>query len=329
MAGQHESPFFTVIIPTRNRADDFKIALDSVLNQSLTGVEVIVVNDGSVGEQLRKYKALEQDYSGVCFNDLPHRPNGHGQSYAMNYGAAKAKGKYICFLDDDDYWTDKEHLMRAREALSCGAPVDLYYTNQTAFFSDGSENGAHVWLSYLNERLDTYSSDDTGSYRVDTAFLLTSPGFAHLNCSIFRHKFFEMIGGLDENIRYENDRDVYIRSIDSAESILFNPAYVSRHHIPDQKNSSNMSTIVSANQKRLLQLHIYEKGVLFSKKAIIRDFCMANKGYTLKFIAQDFHSVRNFRLASWYARQALAALPSVKWRLYTGYLVLRSIFTRR
>ena len=319
------SAYFSIIIPTRDRAELFKLALDSVLEQSFEDKEVIVVNDGSTGASLDAYKALEAVYPTVTFLYLPNRPNGHGQSYAMNYGVSHSSGQYIGFLDDDDYWTDPAHLSRAYASLSAQPDVELYYTNQKAFFSDGSENTNHVWLDYLDDQLAGKPTDSEMSTEVDVPFLLTSPGFAHLNCSIFKRDLFECIKGLDENIRYENDRDVFIRSIDSAHKILFNPAYVSRHHIPNLNNASNMSTIVSANQKRLYQLQIYDKGALFASKAAIREFCMVGKGWVMKAIAEDFAANGDFRLASWYARQALAALPSVKWRLYCYYLRLRNL----
>ena len=57
---------------------------------------------GRADENLKEYRALDEHYSEVKFHYLAHRPNGHGQSYSMNVGAAHASGEYLCFLDDDD-----------------------------------------------------------------------------------------------------------------------------------------------------------------------------------------------------------------------------------
>ena len=88
MTSVEDELFFSVIIPTRNRVKLFKKALDSVLAQSFTNFEVIVVNDGSDAPSLEEYKQLEENTpSNVKFRYQVKRPNGHGQSYSMNTGA--------------------------------------------------------------------------------------------------------------------------------------------------------------------------------------------------------------------------------------------------
>lgn len=134
--------FFTVIIPTRNRPELCKLALDSVVAQSFLGFEVIVVNDGSTDEFLPSYKAMESNYGdNVSFYYQRSRPNGHGQSYSMNTGAYAAKGQYLCFLDDDDWWTDTEHLQRAYNTITdSDEEVDAYYSNQAAYYPSGEKS---------------------------------------------------------------------------------------------------------------------------------------------------------------------------------------------
>ena len=66
------TPFFSVVIPTRNRVDLFKKALNSVLSQTFTNFEVIVVNDGSDKESLEAYKQFEKETpSNVYFRYQP------------------------------------------------------------------------------------------------------------------------------------------------------------------------------------------------------------------------------------------------------------------
>jgi glycosyltransferase involved in cell wall biosynthesis len=323
---ESQAPFFSIIMPTRNRVALFCEALDSVLAQDCADKEVIVVNDGSTEEALSQYKALERKYTGVNFHYLVHRPNGHGQSYSMNYGAAHASGRYLCFLDDDDYWTDVGHLSRVRRSVEeKDFEVDLFLTNQDAYDSSGALVSPNPWILDLNGRLSS-EADSEGSREVEVTFLLKSRGFAHLNCSIYRRGFYESIGGMDENIRYECDRDIYIRGIDTAEHILLNPAVISYHRVPDAKKGENMSTMVSSYQKRMYQLAVYEKGILGAKKIEISEFCTKGKGYQLKHIAQLLESQKRYTQAGRYARQGLAILPSVPWLAKSVYLSVRAIF---
>ena len=321
--------FFSVIIPTRNRVALFKEALGSVLEQSLAQKEVIVVNDGSTEPLLSEYKQLQSEFPDVQFHFLVHRPNGHGQSYSMNFGASHAKGQYLCFLDDDDYWNDLHHLERAyKSIINSSVPVDVFYTNQEAYFPDGTQKKPNPWIADVANMLGGPKKDDQGSFHVDTELLLRSKGFAHLNCSIFRRDFYNAIKGMDENIRYECDRDIYIRSLDQANHILYNPAVVSYHRIPDPKNTSNMSTAITDFQKRLYQLGVYEKGILMSKQKLVRRFCQKGKGYQLKYICEALRNNGENALAAQYAWQALTVKPSFKWLLFSCYLGLKAIFNR-
>src|SRR5215472_14692620 len=113
-----EAPLFSVILATRNRAPLFTVALQSVLEQRFSEVEIIVVDDGSAEEQRPHYEALVAAVPRARMFTLVRRERGHGQSYALNHGAQHARGKYLCFLDDDDQWTDSGHLGRAAAVIA-------------------------------------------------------------------------------------------------------------------------------------------------------------------------------------------------------------------
>ena len=59
---------------------------------------------------------------------------GHGQGFALNFGAGQARGDYLCFLDHDDQWTAPDHLGRAAGVIVGSAePIDLLLANQRAY----------------------------------------------------------------------------------------------------------------------------------------------------------------------------------------------------
>ena len=131
MTSKSEAPYFSIIISTRDRPELFQIALQSVLKQSFSNKEVVVVIDGSDPANLLQYEALEEEFNEITFFKLEHRSIGHGQSYAMNYGVHKSCGQYLCFLDDDDHWTDTEYLERVFASLSSSSEsVDVHYSNR-------------------------------------------------------------------------------------------------------------------------------------------------------------------------------------------------------
>lgn len=322
MKNVNNDVFFTVIIPTRNRPDLFKLALDSVLAQSFKNIEVVVVNDGTTDEFLAAYKALESQYDeNIHWRYQIRRPNGHGQSYSMNTGAYVGNGQYICFLDDDDFWIDAEHLQRAYNSIiNAKNTVDAYYTNQDAYFSDGKKQLNNVWIEDLANKTSGLAVDEFNAFMVNAEFLFSSGGFAHLNCTIIRRSLYLAIKGMDENIRYECDRDIFIRSIDAAEHILYCPAVISKHHIPDPKKSDNMSTLVSTFEKRLYQITVYEKAILLSQKSCIVSHSQLGLANIFKHITVEYIRLNKTRDALIFAKKALALNSTVKWWLYTQYL---------
>ena len=328
MHSDNANIFFTVVIPTRNKPELFKLALDSVLSQSFKNIEVVVVNDGTADDLLPAYKALEESYgSNIDFRYQVRRPNGHGQSYSMNTGAYVGSGKYLCFLDDDDYWIDTEHLQRAYSSIvSSNSEVDAYYTNQAAFFLDNTKQNGNVWIEDLTEKTNGLEKDDSGAFKVTAEFLLTTRGFAHLNCSIIKRELYLTIKGMDENIRYECDRDIYLRTIDASETILYNPAVVSRHNIPDPKKSDNMSTLVSIFEKRLYQITVYEKAIMLSKKQCIRLHSKAGLSDIFKHITEEYIRLKQIKNAASYAKRATASNFTGKWWLFSKYLSLLARF---
>lgn len=100
----------SVVIPTYRRSDMLTRAIDSVLGQTYTNVECIVVNDNIVGDEhsLVLYKNLKAYENDPRFRFLEQEKHINGAA-ARNVGIRAARGEYIAFLDDDDYW-EKEKL---------------------------------------------------------------------------------------------------------------------------------------------------------------------------------------------------------------------------
>src|SRR4051794_24333752 len=89
----------TVIIPTFNRADFLARSIGSCLEQGTARlrVEVIVVDDGSTDDTLRRLEACAGDVQVFC---LPHNC---GRNVARNKGLEQASGEFVKFLDSDDF----------------------------------------------------------------------------------------------------------------------------------------------------------------------------------------------------------------------------------
>jgi glycosyltransferase involved in cell wall biosynthesis len=110
-------PFFSVVIPTYNRAQSIREALDSVLGQTFGDFEVIVVDDGSTDDTAGVVRRVTDPRIRYYY-----KANGE-RAAARNYGVAQARGMYVNFLDSDDVFYPN-HLQAAFDFLS-GKPVEV------------------------------------------------------------------------------------------------------------------------------------------------------------------------------------------------------------
>ncbi len=324
----NEQPYFSVIIPTRDRPELFFRTLASVLQQTSDNFEIIVVNDGSGDDNLIVYQErLSKVRKPVSFISLVHTPNGHGPSYSRNFGARAAKGQYLCFLDDDDEWTDSEYLSRVYSEIQGQKDrVDAYYCHQKAYLTNGDQKTETIWIEDLIDDIEQETS--SSAELVSVNFMLKSSGFAHMNCSIYRKHFFnDVIQGMNENIRYESDRDLYYRAIDNAVIILFSQHYIAKHYIPDRKNRDNVTTKLQALDKLLFQIQSYNRFILFANHPEISERAKQAKMYALKKIAEGLNEQKEYSKAFVFAKEALSTKFSIKWSVYLVMLKLKQILS--
>ena len=92
-------PLVSVIVPIYNVEKYLKKCVDSIINQTLTNIEIILVDDGSTdncGQIIDEYANKDKRVVAI------HKENG-GQSSARNRGLDRARGKYVGFVDSDDW----------------------------------------------------------------------------------------------------------------------------------------------------------------------------------------------------------------------------------
>ena len=96
-----KNDLISIVIPVYNVSKYLKKCVDSVVNQTYKNIEIILVDDGSIDDSGKKCEDLSKKDKRIR---VFHKENG-GLSDARNYGIDKAKGKYVCFVDSDDFVT--------------------------------------------------------------------------------------------------------------------------------------------------------------------------------------------------------------------------------
>lgn len=129
-------PLVSVIIPTYNRAKYIDRAIMSVLDQTYNNIELIIVDDN--GDETEARAKMEEKMKKYLQNPkihyLKHKINKNGAA-ARNTGIAYAKGKYIAFLDDDDFYFNDRVEISVKD-LEDNRDFDAVYTSCVIYEND-------------------------------------------------------------------------------------------------------------------------------------------------------------------------------------------------
>ncbi len=133
MINQLSQPLISVIIPTHNRPDFLRKTIQSILDQTYSNIEIIIISNGYNIENAKvaasfldpKIIYVEQENSG-------------GPASPRNHGIRIAKGEFIAFCDDDDLWMP-DKLTKQAAILLNNATQDVCYTKMLRFDETNKE----------------------------------------------------------------------------------------------------------------------------------------------------------------------------------------------
>jgi len=140
---------FSVIIPLYNKELSVRATIQSVLDQTLSDFEIVVVNDGSTDRSLEIIKQFEDKRIHVI-----EQPNG-GVSSARNKGIKESKYEWIAFLDGDDLWK-QDHLETLKKMISHYTIYKVFCTSYILSyqaFPVDSDNSIIVIDDYFEEAI--------------------------------------------------------------------------------------------------------------------------------------------------------------------------------
>lgn len=127
----------SIIMPAHNAAAHIQAAIDSVLAQSFTDFELLILDDCSTDQTV----ALVQSYTDPRIQ-LHVLETNLGAAGTRNYGIRQAKGRYVAFLDSDDCW--KPEKLTLQLAFMQENEVALSYTAYDVMSPDGEQITGHV-----------------------------------------------------------------------------------------------------------------------------------------------------------------------------------------
>ncbi len=182
-------PKVSIIIPAYNAIAYLPKTIESVLQQTFTDFEVLIVNDGSSDNILQ----WADDIADARIQVISQ--SNQGVSTARNTGIAHAKGEYVAFLDADDLW-DATKLEKQVSCLDNDHTIGLVYTWTLLIDQLGNPTGK----SYIY-----YAEGDVWKQLVVRDFICNG------SSPMVRRSCFEKAGLFDPNIAFGEDLDMWIR----------------------------------------------------------------------------------------------------------------------
>lgn len=207
----------SVIIPTFNRFKELCRAIDSVLDQTYKEIEIIVVNDCSTDEE---YKNLENKYKDkIILINLPINQrilykSKHAQGMTRNHGLKIAKGEWIAFLDDDD-WFYPNKIEKQLQILKENPQYLMCATNMTIYNTKTQEK-TERYLRF-NKKLREPNKIKENLFVIDKKRLYET-NLCSNSTMIFHRSIYEKVG--DQNICIYEDYDYWKRCIEYSNCIL-------------------------------------------------------------------------------------------------------------
>jgi glycosyltransferase involved in cell wall biosynthesis len=209
----------SVVIALYNKEQTIRRAVKSVLAQSFTDFELIIVDDGSTDKSCEIASSIADDRI-----RLLHRPNG-GAGAARNTGLAEANGEMVAFLDADDFWLPQylENAFAEMERTKVGVVGTSYYD-----FPDASDSASSL------KRAGIKAGPGSVETIRDSARLFAVMQFFHVGNSLIRTEAARAVRGFDERRLCGEDTIFFYRLLARNEYSIINETAVCH----DRRHSS-------------------------------------------------------------------------------------------
>lgn len=234
----------SIIMPTYNRKNIIEKAVNSVINQTYSEYELIIVDDGSTDGTEDLIKKKYRNYLKYGKIKYFKQKNG-GVSKARNKGLSEAKGNVIAYLDSDNYWfeTYLEKMVSA-----------LFNNNVNTAYSAEEVNDDYRNNKYVRET------------RYDRTLILRG-NFIDINIFVHKKFLYDKLGGFNESLNRLVDWDLILRYTKLNEP-FFVDEVLAKYFISIELNNISINDNLEENRLKVQKLHsveLIEKGILSSE----------------------------------------------------------------
>lgn len=226
-------PRVSIIIPTYNRATSIGRTIQSVLNQSYSDFEVIIVDDNSSDN----IQEILSDYDDSRIKYIKHQIN-RGAPAARNTGIENAKGEFFALLDDDDEWFPQKLEKQIEVFDSMGKNVGMVYSG----YEIASNEGKIVKELFPGLKGDLFN-------------VLLKSNIIGSPTNLIKRECFEKIH-CDETLKSCQDWDLWLQ-ISKNYEIEYVPEILARYNLSDSSISRNNISVLIGHEQILTKYYSY------------------------------------------------------------------------
>ncbi len=287
------TPIVSIVMCAFNAARYIRETIDSVLAQTFTDFELIIVNDGSSDQTVE----IVHSYSDARIVLLEQQ--NAGPAAARNTALKQASGNYLAILDSDDLWLS-HYLETMLGIFKTDSNIDFVYPN-AELFGTPSWNGKR------------FMDRDPSSLPVTLDKLISRECNVFIS-SVFKREIIDQVGGFDISLRGSEDLDLWLRICQAGYNFTFTTEVLAKYRKRDDSLSSGSENfyqnVVAAMTKLkanpTLTTRQKELADCYIKRVEAEDY---EARYRRKFAA------RNFQAAASDLREVIARQPSLKRRI--------------
>jgi len=235
------TPFFSVIVPTYNRAHILSRSIGSVLSQTFEDFELIIVDNGSTDNTQGWLQENYQDKRIVYF----YQEGSGTPASPRNTGISIAKGKWVCFLDSDDKW-DKDKLYALFSTIKVDDAIDVICHNEYKYNEMDDSIGS--MLKYGPATSNMYKDMLYFGNRLSTS--ATS-----IKAKFLKDKQLKFNESTD--LSMVEDYDLWLNLARKGAYFVFLSTPLGFYTVGDSNMISN-SALFCRNLRNLLKLHVFE-----------------------------------------------------------------------
>ncbi len=213
------SDLVSIIIPTYKRPESLQRAIGDLLKQTYHPIEIIVVDDNGEGTEMQKktQASIQSHIDSKKISYIKHKVNKNG-SAARNTGLRHSKGKYICFLDDDDEYFPETIKLQVQRLEDTGGNIGATYCN---FIIRTIGRYSHI-KDYV------WKNSEEGNLCVN--YLLGKIQF-NTSCILFKRESLIRLNGFDESFKRHQDFEILVRFFRYYEIVCTSPESLVIHDL--------------------------------------------------------------------------------------------------